>query len=182
MESIVVKSWDTLLEFSQNQFNELNIKGKWLPKNKKGSTFHTSSKSDPDNESDNDNSVTNANVANTSSTNQNKKKAPYHIDRTPPKQGEAHTRPRKDGKGNEHWCPRCKDGGRWGNHLPDGHDKFVSEWQIKIKQRKENLANADVKSNDTVSSAPHTEINNETRTKLRPSTGHPSSANYAAHF
>jgi hypothetical protein len=184
LETNIVTLYESILDFSQIRFTELSIKNKWLPKQKKASTFKATS-------SHNDSSQNNNNQANKTSSDNNNgsnnrrydKKPKRPVDHTPPKQGEPHTRKRSDGK-DEHWCGRCKDGGRWGNHTPDGHDKWVSDWHSNIKKRQElrKEKQAESKSADASGSkTPGTEINDEAKAKLRP-VGRSTTANLAAHF
>ena len=47
------------------------------------------------------------------------------IDRTPPKEGEPHVRINEETGKEEFWCGTCPNGGRWGNHLDAGHEKWL---------------------------------------------------------
>ena len=43
----------------------------------------------------------------------------------------------------EHWCSKCPNGGCWGNHLTDGHAKWLKsflEYKAKQKQKAEQNA------------------------------------------
>ena len=51
------------------------------------------------------------------------------VDRTPPKAGEPTTRINKFTKREEHFCFKCPNGGRWGNHDSDGHDQWYADFK-----------------------------------------------------
>jgi hypothetical protein len=55
----------------------------------------------------------------------------YEVDRTAPKQGEPTTRINKYTKREEHWCGKCLNGGRWGNHDSNGHDEWYKDFLAK---------------------------------------------------
>ena len=59
-----------------------------------------------------------------------------NVDRNPPKAGEPKTRTNpKTGK-EEHWCGRCINGGRWGNHLDEGHDDWYRDFKASMEEKK----------------------------------------------
>jgi hypothetical protein len=162
-----VRTWEMLLQTAQNLYQELVLKNTWKSAKKKGSAFKATTETES------------PNTANNAAT-KSKPRPKFKIDRTPPKQGESHTRARKDGKGDEHWCAKCKDGGRWGNHGTDGHDKWVQEFQSKIKAKKSPKPSSHNQTSPTTESA--TELNQEALVKLRPALKHGNSANYYRHF
>ena len=64
---------------------------------------------------------------------------PRSVDCTKPKEGELHTQVNDRGQ-EEHWCSKCPNGGRWGNHLTDGHANWLKlflEYKAKQKQKAE---------------------------------------------
>jgi hypothetical protein len=175
MDSKNVTTWESLLETANTLFQDLILQSRWLTTKKKGSSFTANT------------NTTKANNSTASSNNNNNPNAgnksfpPRPVDRTPPKEGESTTRTRADGKGEEHWCSKCKGGGRWGNHLNDGHDKFIADHQERLK--KKNLKKKEKKANNTTTTtttndAPPTELNEEAQTRLRPV----GRANFSQHF
>ena len=73
------------------------------------------------------------------SSSPSKKKKP--IDRTPPEEGEPHTR--KNAKGfDEHFCFECPDGGRWGNHLTKDHKEWLAKYRESQRIKREKAAAA----------------------------------------
>ena len=79
----------------------------------------------------------------------------FTIDRCAPKEGEPHTRiSDKNGK-EERWCSRCPHGGRWGNHLSEGHDKWLKEFkEYKAKKDAARKAKEEAKSSEANESGP----------------------------
>jgi hypothetical protein len=76
----------------------------------------------------------------------------YVVDRTPPAKGEPKTR--KNDRGyDEHWCSKCPNGGRWGNHLESGHDEWYKSFLEKKQKKKE--AKSDSKSGSSSDEAKH---------------------------
>ena len=66
-------------------------------------------------------------------------RTPRPVDHTKPKEGEHHTQVNDHGW-EEHWCSKCPNDGRWGNHLTDGHAKWLKsflEYKAKQKQKAE---------------------------------------------
>ena len=37
----------------------------------------------------------------------------------------------------EHWCGKCREGGRWGNHKTADHDQWQENFKQMLKERKE---------------------------------------------
>jgi hypothetical protein len=124
-ESPKMKDYTKMMDTATIKFNEMNVEDKWLPKNKAGSSFQAQTgpagpTAHPE-----------ANYNNSDTT-----YTPKPIDRTPPQPGEAATRT-TDNNREEHWCGKCREGGRWGNHGDAGHDAFVTKMKERNAQRKE---------------------------------------------
>lgn len=106
-----MKGYKRMLETATNQYLELIVDEKWLPKKKQASSFQAQGLPP--------------------TTTDETTVQPKAIDRTPPTEGEPTTRKTSDGRWDEHWCGKCRDGGRWGNHSAGDHDS----WVVKMKER-----------------------------------------------
>ena len=141
---------ETLFIRAQHHYHNIITKpgSQWIPKAKKKTIFTASDVQPQVNAVSTDSgqnkmytveevqqmlSQIQANQASTS-----KKKMP--IDRTPPGPGEPKTRVNEITGKEEHWCGTCPNGGRWGNHLDEGHDAWLIKfkaWKEKQKAKKE---------------------------------------------
>jgi hypothetical protein len=82
------------------------------------------------------------------------------VDRTPPQDGEPMTRFNKYTKKNEHFCTKCPNGGRWGNHDADGHDKWYADFlDYKNRQRDQHRSPTSSNSPNTSPSTSETPVN-----------------------
>ena len=125
MKSPEMTNWEGVLDTAQIAYQELIAENQWLTKKKQGSSF-TSHNSTPE-KGDNKNNK---------NKNKNGKKNKQKIDRRIPKKGESHSRTNEDGK-EEHWCGKCREGGRWGNHKTSEHDTWQENFKKMLKERKE---------------------------------------------
>jgi hypothetical protein len=112
-----MRDYKCMLDTATSKYLELIVDNKWLPKTKQGSSFQAQGSTPPS----------------STSTGEVQRK---HIDRTPPKHGETHSRKTTDGRWDEHWCGNCYEGGRWGNHLSGDHDAWVTKMKDRNAQRK----------------------------------------------
>ena len=95
----------------------------------------------------------------------NGSRTPRQVDRTKPKEGEPHTRINDRGR-EEHWCSKCPHGGRWGNHLTDGHADWLKSFlEYKAKQ-KEKAAQNDQERTGTPATSTNQESANQGETTL----------------
>ena len=108
----------------QSYYHELLTKpGKvWLPIKKRRSTF-----------------VVNDSYGDDKSLHsyQTQKSSKAVIDRTPPGRDDPRTRTNEKTGCEEHWCGKCPKGGRWGNHLSSGHDKWYEDFLAYKKKKKQ---------------------------------------------
>ena len=117
-KSLDMSDWEKILDTAQLTYHELLAENQWLPKKKQGSSFmaNQTGKGGPD-----------------------KGKQPANdasVDRRGPKKGDPHTRLNKSGD-QEHWCGKCLNGGRWGNHLSEEHEQWRKDFKKKMKDKKE---------------------------------------------
>ena len=116
----------------QSYYNDIQSKPgvSWLPVKKKKAVFTAQQEAkSPQASSSQKNSTTTSNSVIAASTK-------FVVDRTPPKDDEPSTRTNDKTGREEHWCAKCPKGGRWGNHLSDGHEKWFKEF-LEAKKKKE---------------------------------------------
>jgi hypothetical protein len=114
-----------MMDTATIKFNGMNVKDKWLPKNKAGSSFQA--QTGP------------AGPAAQPDANYHNSYTPYTpkaIDHTPHQSGDAATRTTNNNR-EEHLCGKCRDSARWGNHGDAGHDAFVTKMKERNVQRRE---------------------------------------------
>lgn len=165
-------TYESILNWSQTEYQNAIIRNEWLPYKKKPSSFVATD--DAGRGKGGGRGRGKGGGRGNGKGEGRGENTPKQVDRTPPKAGEPHTRKNAAGY-DEHWCGKCRDGGRWGNHLPEGHDKWVAEWQEKIKKKKaaakaKEEAAANTASSTDANATPDpssTEVNEETRARLR---------------
>ena len=84
-------------------------------------------------------------------------RAPKHIDRCAPADGEPTNRVNPNTGREEFLCSKCPHGGRWGNHDASRHDQWLAEYRKYIaskKQQKEGSGSASLSSDRRSSSSP----------------------------
>lgn len=112
--------YEKILDTAQLTYHELLAENQWLPRKKQGSSFVANQASQ---KGSHDTGKHNAN-------------SDASVDRRVPKKGESHTRTNRSGD-QEHWCGKCPNGGRWGNHLSEDHDQWRKDFKKKMKDKKE---------------------------------------------
>ena len=66
---------------------------------------------------------------------------PHQVDHNKPKDREPYTCVNEH-RCKEHWCSQCPKGGRWGNHLTEGHDQWLKLFlECKKKQKQKSTQN-----------------------------------------
>jgi hypothetical protein len=151
-------TWEGILDEARRIFMNVKASNKWKPQTtKRGSTYNQSS-------------TTSTTVANKAATTSRSAKP---VDRTAPKAGESKTRKNADNQ-EEHWCSKCIDGGRWGNHLDAGHD----EWYKKYKAYREKKKADAIKKKNEKKSDNDTSSDTTSSSRIRPA----NRTNYASHF
>ena len=130
MKSPEMKEWDGVLDTAQIAYQELVAENQWLTKKKQGSSFTSHGTPEKDNKNHNNKSKNGNGNGKKNSNNQK-------IDRRAPKKGEPTSRTNESSGKEEHWCGKCREGGRWGNHKTADHDQWQENFKQMLKERKE---------------------------------------------
>lgn len=130
----IMSDWEKMLDKATLIYQDLTLKGRWVPIRKKGASFIAAQLT----QDDDDNRDPQINVIQGPDGQRprthDRKGNP--IDRKAPAPGEATSRT-SNGK-TEHWCSKCDwNNGRWGNHPTDQHTDFVDKQRAFRKKQKE---------------------------------------------
>jgi hypothetical protein len=131
-----------MLETATTQYLELIVEEKWLPKKKQAASFQAQGL-----------------VALPSDGNT----PPRVIDRNHLPAGEPSIRKTLEGQWDEHWCGKCCDGGRWGNHSKGDHNSWVDKMKARNEQRKLRKAAHATPTVEPPTPAPDTDTGDPTR-------------------